>query len=647
MATQRNQAELLNMSAPTSRMFTTTLPDASPESFRRRSWLEGVPGPSDPVTPLHATLLHALAAASRASADIGITILSDEPDREPEFRSYLELYANVKSLAAALQARGMRHGDRAVLVLPTSFEFIIAFFAVQRVGGIAVPSYPPAALERAEKALDRIEQIASQCEASWILTNWQLVPLVGGLASRVSTLREIVPVERLMHEESDVYSLEAASPDSVERLETNAVDIAFLQYTSGSTGDPKGVALTHANLMANIHALGQAARITGRDSVVSWCPLYHDMGLIGGLLWPMYWQLSLTLMSPLAFLSKPVRWLEAISRYRATVSMAPNFAYGVCVSRIKQEQKAGLDLSSWRVALNGAEPVNHRTQKEFYEAFRERGFAETTLLPSYGLAEATVAVAVRAPGTPLREKVVDRAALACGHVVLSDAANAITVVGVGSTLPGHQIVIADADGRPMNDDEVGHILVRGPSVMSGYYRDPEQTALVIRDGWLWTGDVGFMSDGHLYVTGRVKDLIIVRGKNYYADDIERAAELVPGVRPSGVVAFSMYDDNEAIDRVVVVCEVSEKHLKSADSISADVSASIRKTCGIEPSRVVVVETGSIPKTSSGKRQRAKTRELYLANALAPSTTEKRDLARLVLRSGLGFVTLFGRRRKAS
>jgi acyl-CoA synthetase (AMP-forming)/AMP-acid ligase II len=640
----------------TPRHFVERFPDVESEGFRSGAWSVGVPGPEDAVDTLYPSLVHAFARSARSGGRTGITLLGDDPDDPVQHRSYRRLYAQMKTLANALRARGLSAGERVLLVLPTSFEFVLAFFAIQRLGAIPVPAYPPAALDRADRALERVAHIATHAGATWCLTNWAMMPLLGGLASSVPALHTIAPVELFLGgKKGDDFPPESEagrpsgplpSTGSIGKLPVQPSDAAFLQYTSGSTGSPKGVHLRHENVLANLHAIGQAMRLTRNDVMVSWCPLYHDMGLIGGLLFPIYWRIDLVLMSPLAFLGQPRRWLEAIGHYKGTISPAPNFGYALCVKRIKEAQRMGLDLSSWRLALNGAEPVNLKTVEEFIHAFSPQGFRPTTMFPVYGLAEASLGVFLPPPGEPIHALKVDRSALADGRAVVSEDLGAMPVVSVGSAVPGHTVKIADADGEELADGEVGHILVRGPSLMVGYYQNRTETDRILCGGWLWTGDLGFVRDRKLYVTGRVKDLLILRGRNYYAEDIERAAEGAHGVRPGGTAAFAVYDEAAATDTVVVVCESAERTELGQAQLRSQVVERVRASCNLEVNDVAIVPPNSLPKTSSGKRQRSRTRELYLAKALVPHRTTRLGLARIVARSGAGFLELLGRRRSA-
>jgi acyl-CoA synthetase (AMP-forming)/AMP-acid ligase II len=623
-----------------SRVFRSTLPalGRDSEGFRTLAWAEGVPETADALEPNHPTVLHAFVAAAKARSHAGITLLPEDPSGEEETRSYRELCRDAQHVAARLKGIGVEEGDRVLIVLPTSFDFVISFFAVQMLRAVPVPSYPPAMMERAEVARDRIHHLASQSGAAWCVANQKLVPLMGDLALDVPSIRDVVTVERL----------EGHGRTATIEPRARGHEPAFIQYTSGSTGRPKGVLLSHTALVSNIHAIGQATRINRRDVAVSWLPLYHDMGLIGALLFSIYWRIPLVLMSPVAFLMNPRRWLEAITAHGGTLSPAPNFGYARCLARVPKAQREGLDLSTWRLAFNGAEPVNARTLERFFAAFGPCGFRPSAMLPVYGLAESSLAVTFPRPEDPLRTRLVDRQALARGEVVDAEGESATTIVGVGRAIPGHEFLVVDADGAPIAERAVGHIVVRGPSLMDGYYGNDEATRAVLAQGWLWTGDLGFVDRGDLFVTGRAKDLIIVRGRNYYAEDVEGVAERVEGVRRGCVIAFGVYDEGRASDLLVIVCESRARDPDQQSEIARAVAEAVGGTVGIRVDEVVVTAPGTLPKTSSGKRQRAYCRTLYLEGRLAERRTGKLGLARIFARSGVGFVAsraraLLGRR----
>jgi acyl-CoA synthetase (AMP-forming)/AMP-acid ligase II len=587
------------------------------------------------VQPQFPTIVHALERAA-ADARNGITLYGD--DEKTSFRSYAQIFDEAQRVAGALVARGVRSGDRVLIAMPTSFEFVVTFFAVAWLGAVPVPSYPPAALERFELGVQRLAHIASAAETVVCVTSASLKPLLGELALLVPKLRDITSGEALLAENA------APAPRdphlSPER-------ICFVQFTSGSTGKPKGVVLTHANVTSNIQAMGESLRTSSEDRGASWLPLYHDMGLIGGLLTPIYWRWRLALMSPMTFIERPVRWLQMISETRATVTASPNFGYALALKRARPRDLEGIDLSSWRIAMNGAEPVNAKMVNEFCAMFAKYGFKPETMLPVYGLAESSLGVTFPEPGKVSRTRAVSREALADGRVEASDGADAAVFTCVGKAIPGHSVVLVDDRGKPVPEGRVGNIVVHGPSIMRGYLNDSSATTRAMRRGWLWTGDLGFMTDEGLYVTGRAKDLIIIRGKNYYAEDAERAVEGIPGAKGGGVVVFGVHDDEAQRDRVTCVCETNLRDPAEREKLVAEIKRRVGEDVGLPLDNIVLVQPGTIPKTSSGKRQRRQTRALYLNKALVPRRTGKAALAGAMFRSAIGKIHLVLRSRRAA
>ena len=633
---------------PSSRPFRSSFPEAEPTHFRTLQWSKGVAADADSLKPLYPTILHAFLHTAQTAGPYGLTLIHEKVDTPEELLSYAELCAEARRQAGRLRALGLGPGERVLIVLPTSFEFVIVFFAIQMLGAIPVPSYPPALLERAEMAIERLSHIARHSESAFLVTNRKLRPLLGELALAARSIREVVTVERLQADGAEAN----AEHCTAQSVPATADTAGFIQYTSGSTGNPKGVLLTHCNLVANIHAMGQALQVNRHDVGVSWLPLYHDMGLIGALLFCIYWRLPLVLMAPTTFLLDPSRWLWAIHRHRGTLSPAPNFAYARCARRMRAPEREGLDLSSWRFALNGAEPVHAATLDAFAQTFRGNGFRREAFLPVYGLAEASLAVAFPTPGSALTIDRVDRLALADGQAIPAAGDGAVDIVGVGHAVPGHEVRVVDESGGVLPEREVGHVVVQGPSVMDGYFQDPQATQRVVCDGWLWTGDLGYVAHGQLFITGRVKDLIIVRGRNYYAEDIEAVAERTPGVKGGGTIAFGVYDDAQATDLVVIICEATGTEPAARERAAAAVAEAVQNIVGVQVDEVVLVGPGTLPKTSSGKRQRNLCRTLYLAGELAERRTNKMRLALVFARSGLGLAAsqarkLMGSRREPS
>lgn len=612
---------------PSNRAFRSSFPEFEGSSFRTDAWRFGVASTSDELQPMHPTLLHAFAIAAKLEDDCGITLLPERPRGKVKRASYRELYHQARRMAGSLQACGVKAGDRVLLVLPTCLEFVSAFFAIELLKAIPVPAYPPTGL-RLQTGLERLSHIARHASIELCITNKMIRPVMGEVALRAKTLRQVVTISEIVDGER---------PDT--KFRAYAKDPAFIQYTSGSTGHPKGVLLSHDNLVSNIHAIGQALEIRREDVVVSWCPLYHDMGLIGTLLFSIYWRVPLTLMSPIAFLTRPARWLWAIHEYRGTLSPAPNFGYGMCVTRVKDKERDGLDLSSWRLAMNGAEPVNLRTLLDFERVYQPHGFRPDAMLPVYGLAECSLATTFPRPGSPVRYEKVDRQALANGESVLASGKGSMAVVSVGRSVPGHRVMVVDENNVPLPEREVGHILVAGPSIMQGYFGDTDATAEVLQAGWLWTGDLGYFADENLYVTGRAKDLIIIRGRNLYAEDIERCVERVESVRLGGVVAFGVYDEQHSEERIIVVAETKLTEREELDKLVEEIRETVLDVMSVNVSEVELVKPSTVPKTSSGKRQRSLCRERYLSGKLKQDRTSRARMGLVMARSSAGFLLM--------
>lgn len=393
----------------------------------------------------------------------------------------------------------------------------------------------------------------------------------------------------------------------------------MLQYTSGSTGQPKGVMLTHANLLANIRAMGEVTRACASDVYVSWLPMYHDMGLIASWLASLYYGIPIVLMSPLSFLARPQRWLWAIARHRGTVSGAPNFAYELCATRVDDADLRGLDLSSWRLAYSGAEPVSPRTLSRFSERFAPCGFRREALTPVYGLAECSVGLTCPVPGTgPVIDHVQRDAFHRQGLALPADSgdATALAFVSCGRVLPGHELRVVGEDGLPLEDRRQGRLQFRGPSATAGYYRDAVRTRELFRDGWLDTGDFAYLAQGHLHVTGRAKDLIIRAGRNIHPAELEQTVGEISGIRKGCVVAFGSPDPQSGTERLVVMAEARDPDADARSALRRRVEACVLDVLGMPADEVAIVAPHTVLKTSSGKLRRAACRELYERGAAA-------------------------------
>ncbi|MEN6558049.1 MAG: aminotransferase class I/II-fold pyridoxal phosphate-dependent enzyme [Thermoguttaceae bacterium] len=544
--------------------------------------------------------------------DIAFTYLVDG-ENEQVTLTYRQLDQQAKAIAAWLQMNGLA-GGRALLLYPAGLEFITAFFGCLYAGVVAVPVYPP----RRNRSLLRIQAIADDADARVALTTETVLKRVMPLIDETPHLKQLtwLPTCQVAEGTADQWSMPEVDGDT----------LAFLQYTSGSTGTPKGVILSHANLVNNSALISHSFEHTRSGKGVFWLPSYHDMGLIGGILQPLYVGRPNILMSPMSFLQKPYRWLSAISRFRGTTSGGPNFAYDLCVRKVTPEQRKTLDLSSWRVAFNGAEPVRAETLDAFAKAFEPCGFRRDAFFPCFGLAEATLIVSGGYVFEPPVVRSFDAAALTHGevHDVEPDQPGARALVGSGQDLPNQKIVIADPETlTEVPAGRVGEIWVHGPSIAQGYWQNPEMTERVFRarlkdtgEGpFLRTGDLGFLRNGELFVTGRLKDLIIVRGVNYYPQDIEYTVEHShPRLHHDSGAAFTVEADGR--EQLIIVQEVERHKQDDFGGIFEAIRRNVAAEFELVPDAIILLRVGTVPKTSSGKIQRHACREGYLSGTLA-------------------------------
>jgi acyl-CoA synthetase (AMP-forming)/AMP-acid ligase II/acyl carrier protein len=543
-----------------------------------------------------------------------VTFLRDGDGDEVQV-SYEALDRGARAVAALLQ-RETREGDRAVLLYPSGLEYITAFLGCLYAGVIAVPAFPPK--PRLERTLVRLRTIVQNAEPTVVLTTTSILPMGSQLAAREPAFAGI-----------RWLATATAGDAAAETWHEPAIDsaaLAFLQYTSGSTTVPRGVMVSHGNLMRNAALIQRAAALDADSSWVSWLPLYHDMGLIGGVLQPIYTGFHCVLISPGHFLQDPVRWLRAITRYRATISGGPNFSYDLCSRQIKPDELAGLDLSSWRLAFNGAEPVWPATLDSFTATFGPCGLRRDAIFPCYGLAEATLLVSGGPLATPPVVVHADKFALEQGQLtVLAGPASqpALTLVGNGQVPAGLRVLVVDPQTRvPHPAGQVGEIWVAGPSVAQGYWNSPEATEETFRarladgDGpFLRTGDLGFVHDGQLFVTSRLKDLIIIRGSNHAPQDIERTAQAShPALRPGCGIAFTIEEGGD--QQLVIVHEVLRQHSPvDCEEVASAIRAAVAEEHELEVHAVVLARAGTVPKTSSGKLRRQACRDQFLGGTL--------------------------------
>ncbi|MBN1546574.1 MAG: AMP-binding protein, partial [Syntrophaceae bacterium] len=444
--------------------------------------------------------------------------------------------------------------------------------------------------------------ILRNCQASMMIIMPEAKRFAQVLKSQVETLRYLLTMEDL-----------SAKVGFFHEVGMEGGDTAFLQYTSGSTGNPKGVIITHANVLANIRTMGDVVHISPQDVIVSWLPLYHDMGLIGTWLSSLYFALPLVLMSPLSFISKPKRWLWSVHRHRGTVSAAPNFAYELCLKRIQDNELQGLDLSSWRIACNGAEPVSPSTAEQFCRRFSAYGFRRETFMPVYGLAESTVGLCF----PPLhREPLVDQIKrnlfMEKGQAVPADEddISALRFVACGRPLPRHEIRIVDANGRELPERYEDTLQFRGPSSTSGYYRNPEETKKLLQGEWLDSGDYAYVAGGDVFITGRKKDMIIRSGRNVYPQELEEAVSGLPGIRKGNVVVFGTSDPETDTEQLIVVAETREEDPGTLEALKKEINALTIDLTGMAADDIFLAKPGTVLKTSSGKIRRAANRALY-------------------------------------
>ena len=592
------------------------------------------PAPSDGNSgqtgpPAHAnTLLDVLAWHVKSHPDqTQLVVLADDMQEGSEQRlSYRQLADASAAVAAGLQRAGVVPRQCVAIMLATSADYFSTYFGILMAGAIPVPIYPPARASQLEDHVLRHGGILDNARAVMLVTVAEAMVVARLLQARVPGLRHVVTPQQLAEH--------GGTPTPVA---VRGDDIAFIQYTSGSTGQPKGVALTHANLLANIRGMAQAIDATPRDVFVSWLPLYYDMGLIGAWLAPLYVGFPLVVMSPLAFLAKPLRWLQAVHRWRGTLSAGPNFAYELCLKRIDDAALAGLDLSTWRLAFNGAEAVSPDTVRRFSERFAACGLRPEVMTPVYGLAEASVGLlfpplprvapidaVAREPFTRERRAV----------PAAPDDAGALRFAACGRPLPGHAVRIVDEAGVEVGERIEGRLEFKGPSATHGYFHNPEQTARLFRDGWLDSGDRAYTADGDFYITGRVKDIVIRGGRNLYPQEVEEAVGRVDGVRKGCVAVFGSPDPATGTERLVVLAEVRPADAEARARLRDAVSRAVIDAIGEPPDEIVLAPPQTVLKTSSGKVRRSACRDVFEAGGVGAAPA---GALRQVLRLAWGAV----------
>jgi acyl-CoA synthetase (AMP-forming)/AMP-acid ligase II len=554
------------------------------------------------MMPHFSTVSEAIANIGTHSPDQGFTFQNLRGDEV--FFSFIELEQHTAKRAAAIQEMGLGQGDRVGLIIIEPEDFILTFLACLRIGVIPVPLYPPLSFGALDAYVERTSKVLSSSRAKLLLVSSRLQNVLWNLVDQVDSLETLLAAEKLKN---------AVGTPTYPNITPES--IAFLQYTSGSTADPKGVIVTHGSLIANTEVTvreGLQLTLEKNDKCVSWLPLYHDMGLIGFVIAPLVHGISTIFIPTLRFIKRPSVWLDTMHRHRATVSFAPNFAFALATRRVKDADLDRWDLSCVQMLGCGAEPIQPETVRAFTELFSKRcNMPTNAVLPAYGMAEATLCISLKRRLDTMRtihlcadtfgEK---------GEVVESESEDAIEHVSCGRPFKGHEVVAMSSDGTILPEGREGELCVSGPSVTPGYFQNPTATAETFRNGWLHTGDLGYMFDGEVYVTGRIKDLIIVNGRNIHPQAVEWAVAEVENVRRGNVVAFSV--PSPTGEALVVVLE---SKLDETTELARAAAKAVQSELSLNVSDVIVLKPGSIPKTSSGKLQRRKTRTRYIEGSL--------------------------------
>src|SRR4051812_28968528 len=531
-----------------------------------------------------------------------VTVLQDE-NVALGTMSYRDLQTAARAVAQGLISRDIVPGDRVAMMLPTSTDFFASFFGILYAGAVPVPIYPPARMAQLEEHMRRQIVILRNAGARALITVPEGRALAVLLRSQVETLNSVETVATLSAERAAVPLPPLNDPEAM----------GLMQYTSGSTGDPKGVMLTHRGLLENVRSMGHAMDASSADVFVSWLPLYHDMGLIGAWLGCCYFGARLYVMSPIRFLGRPATWLWTMHKYRATFSGGPNFAFQLCASRIPDADLEGLDLSSLRFVASGAEPISPQTLRKFADRFVKYAMSGSVPSPSYGLAENCVGLCFPPFGRgPLIDRIKREQLAKRSHAEPAgpEDNDAIEMVACGHPIEKNDVRIVDDAGRELGERYEGMLEFRGPSMTMGYFRNEAKTRELFHDGWIKSGDRAYIAGGDVHITGRVKDIIIRAGRNTYPHEIEEAISAIPGIRKGGVAAFGSPDPQTGTERLIVMAETKEANAEARAKLIAAAHEVVTAIAGSAADDVVLVLPRGVPKTSSGKVRRSSAKELY-------------------------------------
>ena len=562
----------------------------------RQGGLSGSPVPRSLLDEAE-TLPGALAALVGRFPDFRCLTTVDRRGEEQQ-RSAGELWSRAQAIRAGLEDAGLEPGGVVILILPTGPELVAAYFAVLLAGGVpGLVATPSNRVADHDVYAARVGAILANAAAQCLYCSPEIAAIFAGAR------RALLAGARLLGPQV------ARSPGSDAPVPVRPADLATIQYSSGSTGIPKGVRLTHEAMLNNIRAVRDGLGLAADDVSVNWIPLYHDMGLIDAFLLPLLTGCPTVLIPTMDFMRDPGLWLWAMHRYRGAISWAPNFAYSVAASRIPEAELEGLDLSSWRIAINAAEPLLERTLAAFTRRFAPHGFRPEAMTPAWGLAENVTIATAHPVSAPPRIEHVDRALLATRGVAQPCGADGVPSVAIGRCLPGCRVEIRDDAGSKLPDRRVGAVWLQSDSLFSGYHRDPELTAQVQVDGWLDTGDHGYLSDGDLFFVSRARDLIVIGGEKYAPHDIETLVNEVPGVRAGCVVAFGVMNEARGTEEVAAVIETRET-ADAAAALERSVRQKVLGSTGLALRHVLLVPPGGVEKTTSGKLARRATRERY-------------------------------------